>query len=167
MGKMARYWLYSRQMVREVQLPQVTATEQNQVCCLTPRGGDGNRICTAWVGGWGEKEDVWKRITLGTSLVAQWLRICLPMQGTRVQSLVREDPTCHSGATEPVHHNYWACALEPASHNYWSLSTPEPVLLNKRSHCNEKPTHCNEEKPLLAATRESLHASTKTQGSQK
>ena len=25
------------------------------------------------------------------SLVAQWLRICLPMQGTQVQSLVRED----------------------------------------------------------------------------
>ena len=38
-------------------------------------------------------------------LVAQWLRICLPMQGTRVQALVREDPTCH-GATKPVHHNY-------------------------------------------------------------
>ena len=54
-----------------------------------------------------------------TSLVAQWLRIRLPMQGTRVQALVREDPTCLV-ATKPVHHNYWACALEPASHNYWS-----------------------------------------------
>ena len=39
------------------------------------------------------------------------------MQGTPVQSLVREDPTCH-GATKPMRHNYWACALEPASHNY-------------------------------------------------
>ena len=56
------------------------------------------------------------------SLVAQWLRICLPMQGTWVRALVREDPTCH-GATKPVHHNYWACALEPASHNYWSPCT--------------------------------------------
>ena len=27
-----------------------------------------------------------------TSLVAQWLRICLPMQGTWVQALVPEDP---------------------------------------------------------------------------
>ena len=27
--------------------------------------------------------------------MAQWLRILLPMQGTRVQSLVQEDPTCH------------------------------------------------------------------------
>ena len=31
----------------------------------------------------------------GTSLMAQWLRTCLPMQGTQVRALVREDPTCH------------------------------------------------------------------------
>ena len=43
------------------------------------------------------------------SLVAQWLRICLPMQGTRVRALVWEDPTCR-GATRPVSHNYWGCA---------------------------------------------------------
>ena len=42
---------------------------------------------------------------LGASLVAQWLRIRLPMQGTRVRALVREDPTCR-GATKPVHHDY-------------------------------------------------------------
>ena len=39
------------------------------------------------------------------SLVAQWLRIHLPMQATRVQALVQEDPTCH-GATKPMHQNY-------------------------------------------------------------
>ena len=39
-----------------------------------------------------------------TSLVAQWLRIHLPMQGTRVRALVREDPTCH-GAIKPVRHS--------------------------------------------------------------
>ena len=43
------------------------------------------------------------------SLVAQWLRVCLPMQGTRVRALVWEDPTCR-GAAGPVSHNYWACA---------------------------------------------------------
>ena len=87
----------------------------------------------------------------GTSLVAQWLRIHLPMQGTRVQSLVREDPTCR-GETKPVHQNYWAYALEPASHNYWAcvpqLLKPaclEPVLRNKRSHRNEKSAYLNEE----------------------
>ena len=47
-----------------------------------------------------------KRIKyLGASLVVQWLRICLPMQGTWIRSLAWEDPTCH-GATKPVHHNY-------------------------------------------------------------
>ena len=39
------------------------------------------------------------------SLVAQWLRLCLLMQGTRVRALVWEDPTCR-GATKPVSHNY-------------------------------------------------------------
>ena len=41
----------------------------------------------------------------GASLVAQWLRICLQMQGTRVRVMVWEDPTCR-GATRPVSHNY-------------------------------------------------------------
>ena len=39
------------------------------------------------------------------SLVAQWFRVRLPMQGTRVRALVWEDPTCR-GATKPVRHNY-------------------------------------------------------------
>ena len=38
------------------------------------------------------------------SLVAQWLRICLLMQETRVRALVWEDPTCH-GAAGPVSHS--------------------------------------------------------------
>ena len=46
-----------------------------------------------------------RRLDARTSLVARWLRTHLPMQGTWVQSLVREDPTCH-GATKPVRHNY-------------------------------------------------------------
>ena len=41
----------------------------------------------------------------GTSLVAQWLRIRLPMQGTRIRALVQEDPTFH-GAIKPMRHNY-------------------------------------------------------------
>ena len=73
------------------------------------------------------------------SLVAQWWRIRLPMQETRVQSLVQEDPTCH-GATKSVSHNYWACAIETGIHNCWSLCALQPVL-HKRSHCKEKPVH--------------------------
>ena len=110
-----------------------------------------------------------KNLTLGTSLVAQWLRICLPMQGIWVRSLVQEDPTCR-GATKPMCHNYWACALEPSSHNYWAhapqLLKPlhlEPVL------CNEKPPQweAHTPQPPLTATRESLHTAMKTQHSQK
>ena len=92
------------------------------------------------------------RTRLGSSLVAQWLRIRLPMQGTQVWSLVREDPTCH-GATKPMHHNYWACAPEPACHNYWArvlqLLKPghlEPVPAT-RSHRNEKPVHRTKSSP--------------------
>ena len=77
------------------------------------------------------------KMTKGASLVVQWLRIRLPMQGTRVRALVWEDPTCHR-STKPMHHNYWACALQPTSHNYWAhvpqLLKPaclEPVLRNK------------------------------------
>ena len=33
--------------------------------------------------------------------MAQWLRIHLPVQGTRVRALVQEEPTCH-GATKPM-----------------------------------------------------------------
>ena len=83
--------------------------------------------------------NVIERQTSGTSLVAQWLRIHLPMQGTRIRSLVWEDPTCRR-ATKPMCHNYWACALEPASRKHWAhvlqLLKPvclEPVLCNKRS----------------------------------
>ena len=115
-----------------------------------------------------------KKKLSGTSLVVQWLRICLPMQGTRVRALVREDPTCRR-ASKPVYHNYWACTLEPANHNYWArvpqLLKPtrlEPVLHNKRSHRNEKPAHHNEEQPSLTTKLEkNLRAATKTQHSQK
>ena len=52
-----------------------------------------------------EIETVIKNLPTGASLVAQWLRVCLPMQATQVRALVWEDPTCR-GATGPVSHNY-------------------------------------------------------------
>ena len=42
-----------------------------------------------------------------TSLVVQWLRIYLPKQGTQVQSLVQEDPTCFR-AIKPMHLSNWS-----------------------------------------------------------
>ena len=52
-----------------------------------------------------ETRDVLLKANSWASLVAQWLRICLPMQGTRVRALVWEDPICR-GAAGPVSHNY-------------------------------------------------------------
>ena len=84
----------------------------------------------------------------GASLVAQWLRICLPMQGTWVRALVWQNPTCR-GATGPVSHNYWACVS--------GACAPQ----------QERPTHRDEEWPPLATTRGSPRTETKTQHSHK
>ena len=65
--------------------------------------------------------------------------IRLPVQGTQVRALVQEDPTC-CGATKHVHHNYRARVPQLVK-----TVRLEPVLHNKRSHCNEKPVHHNEE----------------------
>ena len=73
----------------------------------------------------------------GASVVAQWLRILLRMQGTPVRALVREDPTCLR-ATKPVCHNYWACALEPVSHNYWSPRTTTPEARSPRARAPQQ-----------------------------
>ena len=65
------------------------------------------------------------------SLVRQWLSICLLMQGTRVQSLLQEDPMCCQ-TTEPVRRSGWVCVLEPRRHYCWSPPALEPVLCGKR-----------------------------------
>ena len=62
-----------------------------------------------------------KNSVLGTLLAVQWLRICLPMQGTQVRSLVWKDPTSHRATTtKPL----WPAARAPPS---------------------EKPAHCSED----------------------
>ncbi|KAJ8781944.1 hypothetical protein J1605_010692 [Eschrichtius robustus] len=75
------------------------------------------------------------------------------MQGTRVRSLVQEDPTCRR-ATKPMCHKR-ACTPEPVSLRLRArepqLLKPvclEPVLRNKRSHCSEKPVHRNKDSSL-------------------
>ena len=86
----------------------------------------------------------------GASLVAQRLRVCLPMQGTRVRALVWEDPTCRR-ATKPVSHDYWACASGACAPQrerplQWEARAPRwrvaPTRRNwrKPSHRNEDPT---------------------------
>ena len=83
-------------------------------------------LCTGWSLLWAELYPI--QLHAEISLVVQWQRICLPMQGTLVWSLVLEDSTLH-----------WA--TKPVDHNYWSPHTLETMLCNKRSHCNEKPVY--------------------------
>ena len=87
----------------------------------------------------------------GTSLVVQWKRIGLPMQGSQVQSLVWEDTSLR--ATKPMSHNFWT----------WMPQLQEPTCLEialhkKRSNHNEKPGHHNEEWALIAATGENPYS---------
>ncbi|KAI4545977.1 hypothetical protein MJG53_004030 [Ovis ammon polii x Ovis aries] len=75
------------------------------------------------------------RVKPRASLVARWKRIRLPLQETRVPSLIREEPTC-CGAT----------ACEPRLLSLRSRPW-EPQLLKpkrlERSHRNEKPARSN------------------------
>ena len=94
------------------------------------------------------------KITVRLSLVILWLRVHLPRQGMQVSSLIPEGPTC-CRATK-LH----APPLpKPACQ--------EPRLGTKRSHHSKKPIRCQEEQPLLPASRESLRVEMKTQGSTK
>ena len=85
-----------------------------------------------------------------TSLVVQWLRVCLPMQGIWVWFMVQEDTTCPR-ATKAVHLSCGVCAPEPGA------AAAEPT-------CSaQSPSSAIREWPLLTATRESLNTAMKTQ----
>ena len=86
-------------------------------------------------------------------LVVQWLRILLPMQGIQVWSLVWEEST-FCGATKLMCHNPWACL-------------PRACALQQEKPLQWEAGALSEEQPLLAATRESLCATAKTQCNQK
>ena len=82
----------------------------------------------------------------GASLVVQLSRIHLPMQGTRVWSLAREDSTCH-GATKSVRHNYRTCALEPTRHNYWSPRTYSLCSTTRGATAMRSPSTATKSRP--------------------
>ena len=82
----------------------------------------------------------------GTSLVAQWLRILLPMQGTQDWALVWEGPTCR-GAVKPVSRNYWACALEPSSPKYRSLRAWSPCSATREATAMRRPRTATKSSP--------------------
>ena len=113
------------------------------------------RICDPLLISWSSQRPYfWPTVKtlIRVSLVAQWVRIHLPTKGTRVRFLVKEDSTwCRATKLAClVARNYCACALGSVSCNYSAFVPPllkpaclEPVLYNKTSCCNERPTYSN------------------------
>ena len=62
--------------------------------------------------------------SMGTTLVAERIRIHFPMQGTRVRSLVREDPTCQAAAKSKLQ------LLTPSSRAHTPQERVAPTLHN-------------------------------------
>ena len=78
----------------------------------------------------------------GASPVAQQWRICLPVQGPWVQSLVREDPTCRIKT---------ACAPESRNLSYWALAQQllKPVCPRAHAQQQEKLSQSDAHAPQL------------------
>ena len=62
-----------------------------------------------------------------TSLVVQWIRTCLPMQGTQVLSLDQEELTCQ-GKTKPVPQLLSLCSAAREANTVRSLCTTRKML---------------------------------------
>ena len=84
---------------------------------------------------------------LWASLLMQWIRICLPMQGTQVQSLVREDPT-HRGIT-----NLCRTTTEPVLQKPGAAATkahaPQSPRSQQEKHHTEKPAQLGRDRGSL------------------
>ena len=66
--------------------------------------------------------------------MAQRLRIRLPVQGTRVRALGREDPTCRGATTEatttgPARRNYWGHVLQLLTPAHLCSATREAIAM--------------------------------------
>ena len=77
--------------------------------------------------------------------MVQWITICLPMQGTWIQSLVQEH-SIYCKATKPMNHNYWACSPGACA---LPATREVTIMRNPRNATRVAP---------LAPTRESPHA---------
>ena len=73
-----------------------------------------------------------------TSSVAQWLRVCLPMQGTRFDPWPRN--RTHCGATKPLSRNYWS--RSPRAH-----ARSKSLQSDARRPQEEQPCSRNDRKP--------------------
>ena len=90
--------------------------------------------------------------------MVQWLRIYLPMQGTEVQALVREDPTCRRATkpgitTDPVLYSQRATTTEacapraPQQRKATKMRSPRTARKSspRWQQVERKPAHSNED----------------------
>ena len=80
----------------------------------------------------------------GQLLAVQWLRIDLAMQGTSLIPCSREHPSLCTQLLSPYSRAHELQLLSPCT-AILKTTHLEPVLHNQTRHCNEKPTHSNEE----------------------
>ena len=88
-------------------------------------------------------------------LAVQWFRIHLPMQGTLLPFLVREDLTCHGtaqrvrhltghGTSMPLNHKYWVheSTWSPEVTTRWATKIKSPWTATRESrYSKEDPAH--------------------------
>ena len=98
----------------------------------------------------------WKDV-VGTSLVVQWLRICLLMQGTWVWSLARKSQFSSLLQEEPILTPCWNCLIIPhAAEQLSPWTTTTHTQSSKRdSTAMRSLQNATGEQHLLAATGES------------
>ena len=89
-----------------------------------------------------------------TFLAVRWLRIRLPMQGTWVPSLVREDTACLR-ATEP------ACTATESMYG----NDQSPIFLNEENHHRRTACPATQSGPNWLELEKIPYTATKTQGS--
>ena len=141
-------------IVTQSQIPK--SDTQSQVCALAEYNFQNEPNHDSWV------NVTWTLVTYIIQLTSEcrglpWgcsgLGGCLPMKGSQVWSLLREDPT-GNWVTKPEHRNYWPTCWEPV---LWSQGSRRV-----RSPC----TRTESRRPAApTAARESPHAATKTQHS--
>ena len=74
------------------------------------------------------------KTTRRTSLVVQWLRICLPKQETMIRKIPHV--TCQENFTKPVYLNSWASCLDPL------LCSKRQAIAMRRPHTSTKSGLC-------------------------
>ena len=87
------------------------------------------------------------RLIVRTSLVVQWLRICLPMQGTQVQSLVREHASGHATGQLSLCNT----TKEPVLGHQWTHILWSPCSAAREAHSPQlEKARAPQQKPSIA-----------------